>query len=142
MLVFSEACGADQVCINAVQWNVYYIYAAIIGMLFKAKNELEEYLTSINPIYAKYTEDLWAYEVNSVSQLGDASLTALQACGIQNLVHAGNIIAQSKASGKWSCSCCSITLVHCPASIRSCAAASCLRAFYTLTPVWEITVCT
>ena len=74
-------------------------------MIFKAKNELQQYLTSINPIYAKYTESLWAHEVNSISQLGDASLTVLQACGIENRVHAGNIIAQSKATGKWSCSC-------------------------------------
>lgn len=37
----------------------------------EAKNELEEYLTSIK-LYAKYTDGLWAYEVNSVSQLGDA----------------------------------------------------------------------
>ena len=81
------------------------IHAAIIGMIFKAKNELQQYLTSINPIYAKYTESLWAHEVNSISQLGDASLTVLQACGVENLVHAGNIIAQSKATGKWSCSC-------------------------------------
>ena len=83
-------------------------------MVFKAKNELKQYLTSINPIYAKYTEGLWANEVKSISQLGNASLTILQACGVQDLVHAGNIIAQSKAPGKWSC--CSITLVHCPAS--------------------------
>jgi len=94
-------------------------------MVFKAKNELEQYLTSINPIYAKYTEDLWAKEVNSAAQLGNASVPAMHACGVQNPVHAGDIIAQSKATGKWSCSCCSITLVHCPASRRTCAAASC-----------------
>ncbi len=39
-------------------------------MVFKAKNELEQYLTSINPIYAKYTEGLWAEEVNFAAQLG------------------------------------------------------------------------
>ncbi len=70
-------------------------------MVFEAKNGLQQYLSSINPIYAKYTEGLWANEVNSISQLGDASLTVLQ-CGVENPVHAGNIIAQSRAPGKWS----------------------------------------
>ena len=97
-------------------------------MIFEAKIELKQYLSSINPIYAKYTEGLWASEVNSISQLGDASLTVLQACGVENPAHAGNIIARSKAPGKWSCSHCSVTLVHCPASERCCAAASCFRA--------------
>ena len=45
----------------------------MIGMLFKAKNELKQYLTSINPIYAKYTEGLWAEEVNSSAQLESQS---------------------------------------------------------------------
>ena len=71
-------------------------------MVFAAKNELQQYLIYINPIYAKYTEGLWANEVNSISQLGDASLKVLQACGVKNTVHAGNIIAQSKTPGKWS----------------------------------------
>ena len=71
-------------------------------MVFEAKNDLQQYLTSINPFYTKYTEGLWANEVNSISQLGDASLTVLQACGVENPVHAGNIIAQSTAPGKWS----------------------------------------
>ena len=88
-----------------VQWYVSKIRAAIIGMVFEAKNELQQYLTSINPIYAEYTEGLWADEVSFIFQLGDASLTVLQACGIENVVHASNIIAQSKATGKWSCSC-------------------------------------
>ena len=79
-------------------------------MIFKAKNELEQYLSSINPIYAKYTEDLWAKEVNSVAQLGYASVPAMHACGIENPIHAGDIIAQSKPTGKWSCSCCSSLL--------------------------------
>ena len=74
-------------------------------MVFKAKNELKQYLTPINPIYAKHTEDLWANQVNAISQLGHASLTVLQACGVANLIHAGNIIAQSKATGQWACSC-------------------------------------
>ena len=68
-------------------------------MVFEAENELQQYLSSVNPIYAKYTEGLWANEVNSISQLGDASLTVLQACGVENRVHAGNIIARSKAPG-------------------------------------------
>ena len=97
------------VILVAVQCCVNKIYDAVAGMVFEAKNELEQYLTSINPIYAKYTDVLWAKEVNSISQLGDASLTVLQAYGVENLVHAGNIIAQSKATGKWSC-CSSITL--------------------------------
>ena len=71
-------------------------------MVFEAENELQQYLSSVNPIYAKYTEGLWANEVNSISQLGDASLTVLQACGVENPVHAGNIIAQSNGPGKWS----------------------------------------
>ena len=73
-------------------------------MIFEAKKELQQYLACINPIYAKYSENLWANEVNSISQLGDASLTVLQACGVENPVHAGNIIAQSQAPGKQSCS--------------------------------------
>ena len=72
-------------------------------MIFEAKSELQQYLTSINPIYTKYTEDLWANEVNSISQkLGDASLTILHGCGVKNPFHAANIIAQSMAPGKWS----------------------------------------
>ena len=94
-------------------------------MIFKAKNELTQYLTSINPIYAKYSEGLWAEEVNSAAQLGNASVPVMHACGVKNPVHAGDIIAQSKATGKWTYSGCSITLIHCVASRRSCAAASC-----------------
>ena len=101
------------------------IHAANMGMVFKAKNELQQYFTSLNPIYAKYTEGLWAEEVNSAAQLGNASVPIMHACGVKNLVHAGDIIAQSNATGKWSSSCSSITLVHCPASRRRCAAASC-----------------
>ena len=36
-------------------------------MVLKAKNELKQYLISINLIYAKYREDLWAEEVNSAA---------------------------------------------------------------------------
>ena len=46
----------------------YKIHAAIRGIL-KAKNE--QYLTSLNPIYAKYTEGLRAEEVSSAAQLGN-----------------------------------------------------------------------
>ena len=35
---------------------VYQVCAAVIGMIFEAETELKQYLTSINPIYAKYTE--------------------------------------------------------------------------------------
>ena len=79
----------------------------------EAKNKLQQYSTSINSIYANSAKGLcicidwvdrglWANEVNSVSELGDASLTVLQACGVENPVHAGNIIAQSMTPGKWS----------------------------------------
>ena len=37
--------------VNAVQWDVYSFCAAVIGMVFEAKNELQQYLSSINPIY-------------------------------------------------------------------------------------------
>ena len=42
-------------------------------MVFKAKHELKQYLTSIDPIYAKYTEGLWAEEVKVAAQLGSQS---------------------------------------------------------------------
>ena len=42
----------------------------------------------------------------------NASAPVMHARGGDNVIHAGDIIAQSKAIGKWSCSCCSITLVH------------------------------
>lgn len=64
-------------------------------MVFEAKDELRQYLSSINNIYADYTERLWANEVNSISMLGDASLTDLQAFGVENPMHARNIIAHS-----------------------------------------------
>ena len=110
-----------------MQWYANKIHAAIIGMVFQAKNELQQYLTSLNPLYAKYTEGLWVEEV-AAAQLGNASVPIMHACGVENPLHAGNIIAQSKATGKWSCPCCSITLVHCPARRRSYAAASCFQA--------------
>ena len=36
-------------------------------MVIKAKNELKQYLISINLIYAKHTEGLWAEEVNAAA---------------------------------------------------------------------------
>lgn len=69
-------------------------------MIVGAEDELQQYLVSINPVYAKYAHGLWVREVNSSSQLGDASFPILQACGVLNELHAVNIIAQSKA-GKW-----------------------------------------
>ena len=118
----------SKVYVHAVQRDVYWICAAVIEMVSEAKNELKQYLSSFNPIYAKYTECLWAKEVNSAAQLGNASVPVMHAFGIETPVHAGDIIAQSKAKGKWSYCYCSITPVHCPASKRSCAAASCCRA--------------
>ncbi len=44
-------------------------------MVSQANNELKQDLTSSNPIYAKYTEDLWVEEVNSAAQLGSQSCT-------------------------------------------------------------------
>ena len=35
--------------------------------VLKAKNGLKQYLTSINAIYAKYTEGMWAKEVTSAA---------------------------------------------------------------------------
>ncbi len=71
--------------------------------IFSSKSELEQYLGKINPTYVKYTEGLWAKEVNSTSQLGDASITSILWCGIQNPIHAEKIIAQSKLTGKCFC---------------------------------------
>ena len=117
VLVGSEACSTVKVYVkvyvNAVQWNGYWVCAAVIGMIFEAKNELKQYLSSINPIYAKYTEVLWASEVNSISQLGDASLTVLQACGVENPVHAGNIIARSSLLGELKLKCHARPLFSC-----------------------------
>ena len=40
----------------------------------------------------------------------NASVPAMHACGIENHIHAGDSIAQSKSTGKLSCSCCSSPL--------------------------------
>ena len=60
MLACSEACSALEIYVNAAQWDIHRVCAAVAGMVFEAKNELQQYLTSINPMYAKYTEGLWA----------------------------------------------------------------------------------
>ena len=93
-----------------MQWYVNKAHAVIIGMTFKAKNELQQYLTLLIPICAKHTEGLWAQEVNSAAQLGNTSVPIMHALGVENPIHAGDIVAQSKATGKWSRCCCSITL--------------------------------
>jgi len=70
--------------------------------IFSFTSELEQYLREINPAYVKYTEGLWANEVTSTSQLGNASVTSILSCGIQDPIHAEDIIAQSKPTGKCS----------------------------------------
>ena len=70
---------------------------------FSSKRELEQYLSKINPTYVKYTDDLWAHEVTCTFQLRNASMTSILACGIQNPIHAENIIAQSKPTGMCFC---------------------------------------
>ncbi|KAL0040992.1 hypothetical protein WJX77_001553 [Trebouxia sp. C0004] len=44
----------------------------------------------------KYSNGLWAREVTSTSQLGNASVTSYLACGIHTAIHAEDIVAQSK----------------------------------------------
>ena len=68
-----------------------------------SKCELEQYLSKMNPACVTYTDGLWAMEVTSTSQLGNASITSILACGIQNPIHAEDIIAQSKPTGKCFC---------------------------------------
>ena len=41
VLVCSEACIAVKVYVNAVHCDIYWICAAVIGMIFEAKNELK-----------------------------------------------------------------------------------------------------
>ena len=69
---------------------------------FKDKSELEQYLRGINPDYGRYAEDLWKSELTSASQLSNASLATLLACGVPKPLHAEDIIAQSKFRGKGS----------------------------------------
>ncbi len=66
-------------------------------------------------LYATYLECLWATEVNSAAQHGNASVPVMHA-SCQNSVHAGNINVQSKATGKWYLCRCNLTSVHCPTS--------------------------
>lgn len=65
-------------------------------MVCEARNEFKQCLSSINPIYASYTDLLWAKEVNSAAQLGNAYVPVMHACGVENPIHAGDVIAQSK----------------------------------------------
>lgn len=71
---------------NAVQWDVHSIHAAVIGMVFEAKNELKQYFSSINPMHTKHTECLWAKEVNSTAQLAVECFRANHACDVENSV--------------------------------------------------------
>ena len=71
-------------------------------MVFAAKGDLHQYLTSINPVYARYVDVLWENEMNCTAQLGAASAASLQTLGVTNPAHAEHIIAESKAQGKWS----------------------------------------
>ena len=73
----------------------------VTGMVFEAEDELKQYLTSINPMYAKYTARLWAEEVNSAAQLGNASLPVMHAFGVKNPFHAGDSLPSQRqqASG-------------------------------------------
>lgn len=69
--------------------------AAGIMTIFKDKSELEDHLTGINPNYDRYAEVLWGNQVTSASQLGDASVSTLRACGVESALHAENIMARS-----------------------------------------------
>ncbi len=78
---------------------------AVTGLmtLFSSQLELKQYLVEINPRYSNYAEALWANGVNSSSQLGNAPAPILADFGVQNALHAADIIAASKPTGK----CCS-----------------------------------
>lgn len=84
--------------------------------IFNNTNELEQNLRGLNPNYDQYAKDLWANGVSSTSQLGNASLATLIACGVKSPLHAEDIIAQSKATGKSSLAaggyCISCTVSH------------------------------
>ncbi len=87
---------------RCLQRRFHNILAVATGVMtsFKVESELEQYLSGINPLYVRYTEGLWANEVTSTSQLGNASVTSMLICGIRNPIHAEDIIAQSKPAGK------------------------------------------
>lgn len=69
-------------------------------MTFSSYSELVQYLSTINPTYVKYADGLWAKEVTSPSQLGNAPMTSILACGVQSPIHAEDIITLSKFTGK------------------------------------------
>ncbi|KAL0054382.1 hypothetical protein WJX82_008061 [Trebouxia sp. C0006] len=71
---------------------------AVTGLmtLFSSQLELKQYLVEINPRYSNYAEALWANGVNSSSQLGNAPAPILADFGVQNALHAADIIAASK----------------------------------------------
>ncbi|DBA96038.1 TPA: hypothetical protein ACH3X1_001539 [Trebouxia sp. C0004] len=109
-------------------------------MVFEAKNELKQYLSSTNLMYAKSTDCLRAKEVSFAAQLGNVSVPVMHACGVENPVHAGDIIAQSKSSGP-------ISAVVLPLFIfQQVEEAVQLQVAFELIqthkPVWEIAVCT
>ncbi|KAA6424749.1 MAG: hypothetical protein FRX49_05416 [Trebouxia sp. A1-2] len=68
-------------------------------MTFSSYSELVQYLSTINPTYVKYADGLWAKEVTSPSQLGNAPMTSILACGVQSPIHAEDIITLSKFTG-------------------------------------------
>ena len=68
--------------------------------IFTEMNELEQYLRGLNPNYDQYAKDLWTNGVTSTLQLGNASVATLIACGVKSPLHAEDVIAQSKATGK------------------------------------------
>lgn len=88
----------DQLVSLWLFYELVSILAVVTGTMttFRASSELEQYLRGINPNYAKYTQSLWANEVHSTSQLGNASVASILACGVQSAIHAEDIIAQSK----------------------------------------------
>ena len=81
--------------------------------------------SDVSTRYERYTEDLWAKEVNSISQLGNATWTMLKECGVHNPVHAADIIAQSKAPGKWSFVSYIVRLANCCANFMCTAIGLC-----------------
>ena len=63
-------------------------------------DELEQYIRGLNPDYNQYAKDLRTNGVTSVSQLGNASPATLIACGIKSPLHAEDVRAQLKGTGK------------------------------------------
>ncbi|DBA90364.1 TPA: hypothetical protein ACH3X1_003645 [Trebouxia sp. C0004] len=69
--------------------------------MLSSESDLEKYLSKLNPSYVKYAEGLWANEITSTSQLGNASAKSMLACGVQKSIL--DIIARSKPTGKCFC---------------------------------------